>query len=116
MISSKRFSSPIVRYTHSRLQYTSSRHKFHPTRSHTTTVARSGHRLTSKMEDTKASSGVISNELVRAEGALAVAKVWQRLTKIRDTAAASILKRAGEEAFGDVAFGAALVKAVDEAD
>ncbi|KAK3070688.1 hypothetical protein LTR53_010031 [Teratosphaeriaceae sp. CCFEE 6253] len=68
------------------------------------------------MENTKASSEVISNDQVRAEGALAVAKVWLRLTKIGDTAAASILKRAGEEAFGDVAFGAALVKAVNEAD
>ncbi|KAK3066270.1 hypothetical protein LTR53_017454 [Teratosphaeriaceae sp. CCFEE 6253] len=65
---------------------------------------------------TPSTSAKKSNEEVRRAGAISVAKVWQQLSKIGDTAAAAIIKRAGEEAFGDDAFVAALVKAVSEAD
>ncbi|KAK3112043.1 hypothetical protein LTR53_012089 [Teratosphaeriaceae sp. CCFEE 6253] len=53
---------------------------------------------------------------VHKDAALATAKSWQKLTKIGELAAAAIMKRAGEEAFGAEVFGAALVQAVGEAE
>ncbi|KAK3068613.1 hypothetical protein LTR53_013680 [Teratosphaeriaceae sp. CCFEE 6253] len=64
----------------------------------------------------RSSNKTVSDDQVRTEAALTVAKAWQRMAKIGDVAAAAILKRAGEEAFGEEAFGAALVEAVKEAD
>ncbi|KAK3115335.1 hypothetical protein LTR53_005420 [Teratosphaeriaceae sp. CCFEE 6253] len=58
----------------------------------------------------------IKRREVHEKAALSVAKAWQALTKIGEDAATAIMKRAGEEAFGAEAFGAALVQAVGEAE
>ncbi|TKA80284.1 hypothetical protein B0A55_03027 [Friedmanniomyces simplex] len=52
---------------------------------------------------------------VREIAALAIAKAWQKLTKVGLGAEAAILKRAGEEAFGSEMFREALVEAVEHA-